>query len=91
MSIDAMKQALEALEYIENNYMSLPSPAIKAMSALRQAIEQAERQQPRVVSQDCAERGCMAHDDRVDGPGVVIERPWVGLTDAEINPRRKQC
>jgi hypothetical protein len=84
MSIDAMKQALEALEYIENSYMSLPAPAIKAISALRQAIEQAERQQPRVVSQDCAERGCMAHDDRVDGPGVVIERPWVGLTDAEI-------
>ena len=44
MSIDAMKQALEALEYIENNYMSLPSPAIKAMSALRLAIEQTERQ-----------------------------------------------
>jgi hypothetical protein len=46
MSIDAMKQALEALEYIENNYMSLPSPAIKAMSALRLAIEQAEKQEP---------------------------------------------
>ena len=42
MSIDAMKQALEALEYIENSYMSLPAPAIKAISALRQAIEQAK-------------------------------------------------
>jgi hypothetical protein len=45
MSIDAMKQALEALEYIENNYMSLPSPAIKAIAALRLAIEQAEKQE----------------------------------------------
>jgi hypothetical protein len=27
----------------------------------------------------------MAHDDRVDGPGVVIERQWVGLTDEEID------
>jgi hypothetical protein len=44
MSIDAMKQALEALEYIENNYMSLPAPAIKAIAALRLAIEQTERQ-----------------------------------------------
>lgn len=34
--------------------------------------EKAKRQ-PMVVSQECAERGCMAHDDRVDGPGVVIE------------------
>ena len=41
--------------------------------------------QPMVVSQECAERGCMAHDDRVDGPGMVIERPWVGLTDEEID------
>ena len=46
MSIDAMKQALEALEYIENNYMSLPAPAIKAITALRLAIEQAEKQEP---------------------------------------------
>jgi hypothetical protein len=113
MSIDAMKQALEALEYIENNYMSLPKAGNDAITALRLAIEQAERQepvscqyavdvampeyrcvgkcqyttppqQPMVVSKECAERGCMAHDDRVDGPGVVIERPWVGLTDAEI-------
>ena len=41
---------------------------------------------PMVVSQECAERGCMAHDDRVDGPGVVIERQWVGLTDEEVYP-----
>lgn len=37
----------------------------------------------RVVSTECAERGCMAHDDRVDGPGVVIERQ--PLTDEEID------
>jgi hypothetical protein len=43
------------------------------------------KQAPMVVSQECAERGCMAHDDRVDGPGVVIERQWVGLTDEEID------
>ena len=30
------------------------------------------QRQPMVVSQECAERGCVAHDDRVDGPGVVV-------------------
>ena len=25
-----------------------------------------------VVAPECAERGCMAHDDRVDGSGVVL-------------------
>jgi hypothetical protein len=56
MSIDAMKQALEALEYIENNYMSLPAPAIKAIAALRLAIEQAERQQPVLVNIELSRR-----------------------------------
>ena len=32
------------------------------------------QRQPMVVSQECAKRGCVAHDDRVDGPGVVIEQ-----------------
>jgi len=37
-----------------------------------------------MVSQECAERGCAAHDDRVDGPGVMVGREWVGLTDEAI-------
>ena len=116
MSIDAMKQALEALEYIENNYMSLPAPAIKAITALRLAIEQAERQesywqeearryagnadfwrekakrQPMVVSQECAERGCMAHDDRVDGPGTQVYRSELeAAVKAAIEAEREAC
>lgn len=96
MSIDAMKQALEALE----RYSGVDQRACDAEDALRIAIEQAERvkraeeafaaaseemksRQPMVVSQECAERGCMAHDDRVDGPGVVIERQ--PLTEEEID------
>ena len=34
----AAKLALEALEYIEHNYMSLPAPATQAITALRQAL-----------------------------------------------------
>jgi hypothetical protein len=36
-----------------------------------------------IVSKECAERGCMAYDDRVDGPGEWIRTEWVGLTDEE--------
>ena len=42
MSREAMKLALEALEYIEHNYMSLPASAEKAIIALKQALEQPE-------------------------------------------------
>lgn len=34
-------------------------------------IKAKAQQEPMVVSPECAERGCMAHDDRVDGPGVT--------------------
>ena len=46
MSIEAMKQALEALEYVDNNYMSLPKVGNEAITALRQAIAEAEKQEP---------------------------------------------
>ncbi len=35
---EALKLALEALEYIEHNYMSLPAPATKAITALQEAL-----------------------------------------------------
>jgi hypothetical protein len=38
-----------------------------------------------IVSPECAERGCAAHDHRVDGPGVEIpRREWQGLSEGEI-------
>jgi len=69
MSIDAMKQALEALEYIENNYMSLPAPAITAIAALRLAIEQTERQEP------VAWVG-LEESDMPDGEDLVYDSPF---------------
>ncbi len=35
-----------------------------------------------ILSKECAERGCMAHDDRVDGPGVAVERVNAQLLEA---------
>jgi len=34
-----------------------------------------------IVNRESAERGCMAYDDRVDGPGEMVRHKWVGLTD----------
>jgi hypothetical protein len=45
MSIEAMKQALEALEW-NCKGEPLPTLELKAITALRQAIEQAEKQEP---------------------------------------------
>ena len=44
MSIEAMKQALEALNYLQGLVDTERGP--KAAAALRQAIEQAEKQEP---------------------------------------------
>lgn len=55
MSIEAMKQALEALEYIENNYMSLPKVGNDAITSLRQAIAEAEKQERNFCSR-CGKR-----------------------------------
>lgn len=54
-----------------------------------EAFEELERAQQRrelLVDKGCAERGCMGYDDR-DGDTPVkmsIQRPWVELTDEEI-------
>jgi len=74
---------LKALELVMADVKTTPNAyeeQRQAIAALRTAIEQAEKQKPMVVSQECAERGCAAHDDRVDGPGVMVGREWVGLT-----------
>jgi hypothetical protein len=48
MSLDAMKQALEALEFANVNYWWGSSNIEKSIAALCLAIEQAERQEPLV-------------------------------------------
>jgi transcription elongation factor Elf1 len=65
MSIEAMKMALEALEF--NDYMRGSRPhASKAITALRRAIEQAEQQEP--VAFECPRCG---HCCKVDGQEPV--------------------
>ena len=92
MSIEAMKQALEALGELNElskgpSAVCLPAEIDTAMDALRQAIEQADMVEAwydptnNVVSTD-------KNDPRFTPLGqlwrLVQEREWVGLTDAEI-------
>jgi len=71
----AAQQALEALErinaihYLQDLYEALDWE----IDALRAALAEPEQEPFMVVAPECAERGCMAHDDRVDGSGIVVQ------------------
>ena len=77
---ELMQQALEALEYIEHNYMSLPAPAEKAVTALRERLAQPEQSYPDnfidALKYDVAKRDFEAQqayeDAFVNGTGVMI-------------------
>ena len=86
MSIEAMKQRLEELEKIHSDPMLWRSRRSK-INFLRQAIEEAEKQEP---------YGYFRYDIRLDAwvqsrdsnKGVAFythppKREWVGLTDEE--------
>ena len=95
MSIEAMKQALEALDRCGSENYSLEREAIES---LRQAIEQAEKQEPYGwVSQHTVkgpyewqfnkELSGVYRDNAISILPVYTtpqQREWVGLTDEEI-------
>ena len=102
MSIDAMKQALEALEQYTNVVTSVNDPnswvtvsdggksARDAITALRAAIEQAEKQEPHSLLCVCGAEW----DIYPDGKEVLAStapRQWQGLTDEEIKDCEKQA
>jgi DNA-binding transcriptional MerR regulator len=99
MTIEAMKQALEALENASpDQYPEGARVFYDAKDALRQAIEQAEKQGHEFVCGECVKCGTsiekqepVAWQDTqktwVDVPlkNVLKEkREWVGLTDEQI-------
>jgi hypothetical protein len=93
MSIEVMKQALEWIE-------AQPEPrmigALKTITALRQAIEQAEQAQPvaySYTSRITGAQGFSHHTMPIDAESWDIKplyaalpprQPWVGLTADEI-------
>ena len=92
MSIEAMKQALEALERYCTPYADGTHPADEAIAALRQAIEQAEKNEHPMRAllkqafgqpSEIPKIGCVNHD--CDKCKAAAQREWVGLTDEEID------
>ena len=90
MSIEAMRQAVDALDEAANVLTS--SMFADAAAALREAIEQAEKQEPvawMYVNTDgeCEqiEYGLCDFDDPSIQLLYTAPRQWVGLTDEEIN------
>jgi hypothetical protein len=96
MSIEAMKQAVEAFEHIKKyvtddgampeNWDAYHEKEYFALEALRQAIEQAEKQEP-VTWAETNDMVCallrQAHDVLACA-SYPFKRPWVSLTDEEL-------
>jgi len=76
MTKEALRLALEAFEYIEHNYMSLPAPATKAITAIKAALE--AKGEPLAYLPPTA-----SPDNACYNPS---QRTWVGLTDEDFQP-----
>jgi hypothetical protein len=98
MSIDAMKQALKFCEEIGDlrgpypfvNETSIVSDSRKVLKALRQAIEQAEKQEPVawIVDGEIKVRLDMAGKLYYSETNVYTSPPkreWIGLMDEDID------
>jgi hypothetical protein len=87
MSIEAMKQALEFIEVTNkgSSFWLVPASQLnKTVTSLRQAIEQAEKQEPmKMVAYNCL-CGRIMKFESVNGI-VAPQREWVGLTDEEFS------
>jgi hypothetical protein len=87
VSIEAMKQALDALEEYGTHYARHEDDYIKAITALRQAIEQAESldklvaENQRLGLYDDEQPTCQ--ENRQVAKNATTE--WVGLTDEEVH------
>ena len=92
---EALKLALEALEYIEHNYMSLPAPAEKAITAIKEVLAQPEQEPVVWMYQDKSThevrfqkhmRDFVDHGATYETPLYTTpqQRTWQGLTDADL-------
>jgi hypothetical protein len=93
MSIEAMKQALEALALFASDESDEGQVAIAAHEALRQAIEQAEKQKPvawtnrenlaDLKSGVCSHMYAKKEEDEDLPLYAAPQREWAGLKDSE--------
>jgi len=75
MTIDDMKMILKSLEYYRSGEDYQPTPASEAIPTLRQAIEQAEKQEGWVLREVYFSEG---------EPIGHREPQWVGLKDEDL-------
>jgi hypothetical protein len=102
MSITVMKLALEALEKSKaalaeelsawdidpplRHVLEAHDLCEPAITALRAAIEQAEKQEPRhIVQSNGRHSPLLTHMMNSRNTPPAAQRPWVGLTDEEIS------
>ena len=87
---DALKLALEALEYISSHYMSLPKIGCMALAVVEEALaEPAQQQEPAAVARvDDLERGgrvrALAMGLGLDAPLYTTPPQRKPLTDEQI-------
>ena len=87
MSIEAMKQALDALELVLETDTKPKHEISKSITSLRQAIEKAEKREPKKwVEVECPLCGEMAVAHTHPN---LNKREWVGLTDEEITALKR--
>jgi hypothetical protein len=97
MSIEAMKQALEALEVMKAGHCAEEKIYISnAIAALRQAIEQAEKQEPVAwwnPTTDNASTDPYYRNSKECIPLYTAppRKEWVGLTDEEVHEAAIKC
>lgn len=98
MSVEVMKQALEALEVSTDwdvNATGKQAQSMRAITALRQAIEDAEQQEP-VAWRYNGKLHEFDPSDWATGPVTPLytsppaSKPWVSLTDEERRELRKR-
>jgi hypothetical protein len=98
MTIEAMKQALEAFEKHGHAWLHHEKQYADAITSLRQAIEQAEKQEPVAWRHEQFYEGASGwfyadwHPEGLNPPSAQLlyatpqpQREFVGLTDEEID------
>ena len=89
---EALKLALEALEEISSQYMSLTKKGCMALAAIEEALAEQPAQQQEPVAVYVGETWCgsvvrLYEDLPLETPlytSPPASKPWVGLTDEEF-------
>ena len=90
---EALKLALDALEYMDGHYLSLPQQGMQALTAIKEALAQPAQEPEAYIRKDQLQKAVQSamlcevtSEPRQDRIGIYTtqpQRPWVGLTAQE--------